>query len=457
MKHVITSCNLLFAAFAFAQNVGIGTTTPVSKLSVGANSQFQVDSVGNIKKLNNIPYSFPTLQGTYGQVLTNNGGGGLFWSPTSITSWGLTGNSGTNATTNFIGTIDSVPFGIKVNNARAGLIDLNYQSTFIGLRAGNFTTTGYMNTATGYKALYSNISGNQNTANGAYALFSYTTGINNTATGYNALGSLGSGNTNTAIGVYALYLSNYADNNTATGYSALFSNTNGSDNTANGYQALASNTTGVYNTAVGESALSSNTVGYNNTALGYGTNVTSNSLSNATIIGYNASGTSSNQMRFGNSSITSIGGQVGWTTLSDARVKKNIQSNVPGLAFILKLNPVTYNIDVTTLDKLLRPDGFKNTPTQEELDAKTAKSKIIYSGFIAQEVEATAKNVGYDFSGVDAPKNDKDLYGIRYAEFVVPLVKAMQEMNDKVSLLEQKVAQLEQQNKNLQSKLDLIK
>ena len=35
------------------------------------------------------------------------------------------------------------------------------------------------------------------------------------------------------------------------------------------------------------------------------------------------------------------------------------------------------------------------------------KEKIIQTGFIAQEVEATAKKMNYDFSGVDAPKNNK--------------------------------------------------
>jgi len=29
---------------------------------------------------------------------------------------------------------------------------------------------------------------------------------------------------------------------------------------------------------------------------------------------------------------------------------------------------------------------------------------------------------------VDAPKNENDTYGLRYAEFVVPLVKGMQEL-----------------------------
>jgi hypothetical protein len=32
-----------------------------------------------------------------------------------------------------------------------------------------------------------------------------------------------------------------------------------------------------------------------------------------------------------------------------------------------------------------------------------------------------AKNLDYNFSGVDAPKNENDLYGLRYDEFVVPL------------------------------------
>lgn len=81
MKHLFTFCTLLFVTtFAFTQNVGIGTTTPQAKLSVGASSQFQVDSIGNIKKINNVPTSFPATQGNNGQVLTNNGSGNLGWS-----------------------------------------------------------------------------------------------------------------------------------------------------------------------------------------------------------------------------------------------------------------------------------------------------------------------------------------------------------------------------------------
>ena len=43
-----------------------------------------------------------------------------------------------------------------------------------------------------------------------------------------------------------------------------------------------------------------------------------------------------------------------------------------------------------------------------------------------------AKDLHYNFSGIDAPKNDNDLYELRYEEFVVPLVKAMQELSQQM-------------------------
>ena len=42
-------------------------------------------------------------------------------------------------------------------------------------------------------------------------------------------------------------------------------------------------------------------------------------------------------------------------------------------------------------------------------------------------MEAVAHRLGYQFNGVQPPKNEKDLYSVQYASFVVPLVKAVQE------------------------------
>ena len=75
------------------------------------------------------------------------------------------------------------------------------------------------------------------------------------------------------------------------------------------------------------------------------------------------------------------------------------------------------------------------------------------TGFIAQEVEAIVKKTGYVFSGVDAPENENDPYGLRYAEFVVPLVKGMQELTARLEEQEQKIAEQEQKIDSLVNQL----
>ncbi|MDP1727359.1 MAG: hypothetical protein Q8M15_11300 [Bacteroidota bacterium] len=163
MKKLFSSiCIAVMALHGYSQNIGIGNTTPQSKLSVGASSQFQIDSIGNIKKINNIPYSFPASQGSSDQILTNNGSGSLNWTSTSGTAWGLSGNTGTSSTTNFIGINDSVALTFKVNNSRAGFIDSSTYSTFYGIRSGN-SNTGNYNTLIGYQSLWMNTFGIHNT------------------------------------------------------------------------------------------------------------------------------------------------------------------------------------------------------------------------------------------------------------------------------------------------------
>lgn len=63
--------------------------------------------------------------------------------------------------------------------------------------------------------------------------------------------------------------------------------------------------------------------------------------------------TAPSQVRIGNASTTSIGGFTNWTNISNGRVKRNIQDNVPGLTFINKLKPVTYNLDLDAADKIM--------------------------------------------------------------------------------------------------------
>ncbi|MBI5219046.1 MAG: tail fiber domain-containing protein [Bacteroidia bacterium] len=232
-------------------------------------------------------------------------------------------------------------------------------------------------------------------------------------------------------GYRAGYSNSTGSRNTVTGNKAFFSNTTGNSDNAFGDSALYSNTTGYRNTAIGNGALYSNTTGYRNCAIGYTASSDNAARTNCIVLAGsgNLSLGGNNSVRIGNSSVSSIGGQVGWTTISDANTKTNIQDNVPGLVFIKHLRPVTFNYDITTENELM---GIIDTATW---DGKYDIENKRFSGFIAQEVENAANAIGFDFSGVDKPQNENGLYGLRYAEFVVPLVKAVQELNKTIDSL----------------------
>src|SRR4030095_215824 len=82
--------------------------------------------------------------------------------------------------------------------------------------------------------------------------------------------------------------------------------------------------------------------------------------------------------------------------------------------------------------------------------AADAAGKIVYNGFIAQEVEEAAKKLNFDFSGVDKPQSKDGLYGLRYDNFIVPLVKAVQELSKQNEERETKI-------NNLQKQIDELK
>jgi len=79
-KLIIVSFAVIVFCSTNAQNVGIGTTNPLERLSVGANSQFRIDANGNIVRINDVQYSFPSVQGI-NQYLRNDGSGNLSWTP----------------------------------------------------------------------------------------------------------------------------------------------------------------------------------------------------------------------------------------------------------------------------------------------------------------------------------------------------------------------------------------
>ena len=327
--------------------------------------------------------------------------------------------------------------------------------------------TGTSNTAVGEKAMQSNTSGGSNSAFGSGALFTNTTSIANTALGFQSLYNTSSGGYNTAVGYQAGYSNTSGDLNLFLGEEAGFANTTGSFNSYGGYHAGIANTTGSFNTYYGYAAGISNTdgsqntyVGYeaglystgsNNTFLGYETSTTDATYSNSTAVGNGSSIVDDAAVILGNAATSLIESYASYFTFSDGRYKKNVKEDVAGLDFINKLRPVTYNLDVTGINKALNADEklFTNNVVQN-------KEKKQYSGFIAQEVEKAANDLNYDFSGVKKPANSKSFYALSYADFVPPLVKAVQQLSKRNDSLQQTNASLQSQINELKAAVQTL-
>ncbi|MBK9456798.1 MAG: tail fiber domain-containing protein [Bacteroidetes bacterium] len=294
-----------------------------------------------------------------------------------------------------------------------------------------------------------------------------TTGTGNVAIGSFALNVLTIGANNIALEVM-FWMQIPPSNNVGVGHMALTANTTASNGVAVGFTALNANTTGANNVAVGSTALELNTTGANNVAVGYGAGnfndanshafvgydadqSVATDFTNGTAIGNGARLTASNSARIGDASVTSIGGYADWTNVSDGRFKTDVAATVPGLEFIMALRPVVYHLDIRAINAHLNI-----ADSLIDQNAVATKSAELQSGFIAQEVEAAAQKLHYEFSGVDAPENEQDTYGLRYGQFVVPMVQAMQEQQAEIELLKTLIQQQQDLINSLTEKVEAI-
>jgi hypothetical protein len=429
---------------ALYANIGGGDNTAVGKTALGSN----VSGVGN------------TAIGS--EALTTSTDD---FSNTALGARGMkmlsAGNHNTAVGADALSTIPSGSYNTAVGSMALYNSEAASGNTAIGFGALKINSTGSYNTAVGKDALSDNWEGEHNVAVGGSALSACPNGRGVVAVGDSALYGLIDSppflDQNTGVGYNSMHNTSDGWGNVALGCKSLVMNTTGDGNTAIGSSALYSNVAGVSNTAVGFQAMWASTSGSQNTMIGSDSHCAIG-VNNATALGFNAYVPVSNRAVIGNTSVNSIGGYAGWTTFpSDRAFKRNVSENVPGLVFISKLRPVTYNVNVTAINESIMNElpGDKRTHAisaeTDEIALKSIaeKEQVRYTGFIAQEVEEAARSVGYDFSGVDAPKNDKDYYGIRYAEFVVPLVKAVQEQQSEIQDYSGKIDRLEAQNAEL--------
>jgi hypothetical protein len=422
--------------------------------------------------------SYNTVIGNYAFQANTNGssntatGAYTLWANT--TGWNNTGTGSAallGNTTGYLNTADGVR-ALALNTT-------GYQNTASGTYALMANTEGFSNTAAGFEALFRNSTGNSNVAIGVGALYSnttvsntiavgdsalheLTTGIQNTAVGSKALSANTTGDYNTALGYNALRANSTGNVNTAYGVSALQNNTTGGNNTAFGSAALSANTTAYGNTAVGNGALAASTTGYFNTAIGYAADVASDALSNTIAIGSGAIVSVSNTAQIGNSSLSDIyfGSATGATlhaaaynTPSDARFKYDIQENVPGLEFIRRLKPVTYYFDEQKLVEYMKTGSIGNGDLKPAL---YTEARQLHTGFLAQDVERIATELGYSFDGIHVPTNNKDYYSLSYSQFIMPLVRSVQEQQQTIEEQSKKIDSQAKEIKSMNEKIDAL-
>jgi len=124
----------------------------------------------------------------------------------------------------------------------------------------------------------------------------------------------------------------------------------------------------------------------------------------------------------------------GTINTSDARLKESIEDSALGLDFLNKHRPVSFNWkDIKengTLDKKQKHYGFI---------AQEVEQVLVDSNISTQDFAPLIKSNLKDDNEVETGEN---IYGIRYAEYIGILVKAVQELSEQNKVLEKRIEEL---------------
>jgi len=306
----------------------------------------------------------------------------------------------------------------------AGNLNDAHGNVALGYKAMEALTQSDNNVAIGKEALKSITHGaGENTAIGASALDSITTSSGNTAVGYNA-GKNGS-NANFALNVFVG--KNAGNISSGDGGDSIY-------NVGVGNDVLTSLAGGDKNVALGRSAGDSITTGAKNTLLGHGTDISAVNGQHQIAIGHEVVGTANNRVHIGNETshiYNDFNSNATWTHSSDERQKKEIKDDTLGLEFINDIRPVTY--------KHKSPSEFpKEWDAYNADDKKSMGGDKVIHGLIAQEVKQALDKQGIDtFSGWD--KNPDGRQSVSFEAFVLPLIKAVQELSAEVKQLKKQL------------------
>jgi len=178
---------------------------------------------------------------------------------------------------------------------------------------------------------------------------------------------------------------------------------------------------------------------------------------------------SNNAYSLGNSSNkwTQVWATTGTIQTSDITEKTNIENSILGLDFINRLNPVSYKYisgsaiyeesEITSITKTIKEevrseDGTIIEPAEYKEVPNPDFKKIVgwnpgvrkHYGLIAQEVKTVLDDLNVptkDFAGyIEGDLENHKNLGLRYEEFIAPMIKSIQELSQKVLDLEAKIS-----------------
>jgi len=270
-------------------------------------------------------------------------------------------------------------------------------------------------------------------------MYTTTTGYQNVGIGYNSLRVQTTGYMNTAVGGN-LTLGSLTEGykNTAVGMLAGEDITDGVGNTCFGNEAGKNIASAHNNTMIGNGAGTTNATGNNNVIIGTSMNVGASDTSHAIGIGHNFA-VSANDFSFGKASnvvTNDFDADAAFSRSSDERLKKNITAVSLGLDFIDDLRPVKFKWKA--ISELATNDSELAHIIEKDEDGNyisEMNTDVTMHGFIAQEVKAALDTAGVsDFAGWSLDAHN--VQQISREMFVVPLVKAVQELSAKNDTLE---------------------
>jgi len=118
---------------------------------------------------------------------------------------------------------------------------------------------------------------------------------------------------------------------------------------------------------------------------------------------------------------SNIYGDAGVTSCSDRKWKENVVASPFGLDFIKRLDVIEWNFNK---DK-----------------GETHKRK--FHGMLAQDVLTVVEEMGFEYEDFSGVVISGDNYGLRYEQFIAPLILSVQEVDSEVVQLKKRVKELE--------------